>query len=57
MASHPIPPVITQTPEQPLTREEGWELLWSLEGSLKDAFPEEGGASAVLLRERDAWGE
>jgi hypothetical protein len=57
MASHPIPPATTQTSEQPLTREEGWELLWSLEGSLKDVFPEEGGASAVFLREREAWGE
>ena len=55
MATHPNPTQPANEP--PLTYEEAWDLLWSLEGSLKDAFPEEGGASEVLRRERELWGE
>ncbi len=59
MASHPISPSPQQPEldEKPLSYDEGWALFWSLEGSMKDWFPEEGGASGVLLREREAWGE
>ena len=55
MATHPISP----QPEhkEPLTYEQGWELLWSLEGSMKGLFPEEGGPSSVLQQMRDDWGE
>lgn len=56
MASHPIPPT-TPEDEKPLSAEEGWELLLSLEGSMKGWFPDEGGPSEVLRREREAWGE
>jgi hypothetical protein len=57
MASHPIQPAPPELDEKPLSYEEGWALLWSLEGSMKGWFPEEGGASGVMLREREAWGE
>jgi len=57
MASHPIPPNPEIPDEKPLTAEEGWELLESLYGSMKGWFPEEGGPSEVLRREREAWGE
>ncbi len=62
MASNPNPPATPAQPEsgtdeKPLTREEAWELLWSLEGSMKGWFPEEGGPSEILRREREAWGE
>jgi len=57
MASNPIPPSTPELDEKPLSYEEGWALLWSLEGSMEGLFPEEGGASGVMLREREAWGE
>ena len=62
MASQPNPPIVStphesELDEKPLTYEEGWALLWNLEGSMKGWFPEAGGASGILLRERDAWGE
>lgn len=57
MASHPIQPAPPELDEKPLSYEEGSALLWSLEGSMKSWFPEEGGASGVMLREREAWGE
>ena len=57
MASHPIPPATHELDEKPLTRDEWWDLLWSLEGSMEGWFPEEGGPSEILRREREAWGE
>jgi hypothetical protein len=57
MASHPVVPATPELDEKPLTQEEWWDLLWSLEGSMKGLFPEEGGASGVLRKEREAWGE
>jgi hypothetical protein len=59
MASHPISPATPESDldEKPLTYEESWELLSSLEGSMKGWFPDEGGASGVHLKEREAWGE
>jgi hypothetical protein len=62
MASQPNPPVIlaphdSELDEKSLSYDEGWALLLSLEGSMKGWFPEEGGASGVFLREREAWGE
>ena len=56
MASNPTPPS-NDLDEKPLTAEEWWDLLWSLEGSMKGWFPDEGGPSEVLRREREAWGE
>jgi hypothetical protein len=60
MASSPIPTAQypgSPEPERPLTEDEGWALLESLYGSMKGWFPEEGGPSEVLRREREAWGE
>jgi len=60
MASNPNPPAPqpeSGADEKPLTREEAWELLWSLEGSMKGWFPEQGGPSEIMRREREAWGE
>ncbi|MES2392415.1 MAG: hypothetical protein V4555_12295 [Acidobacteriota bacterium] len=57
MASQTIPPALSEAPEQPLTYEEGWVLFDSLYGSMAGWFPDEGGPSGVLLREREAWGE
>jgi hypothetical protein len=59
MASHSILPATnhSEVDEKPLTYEEGWALFWSLEGSMKGWFPEEGGASGVLRKEREDWGE
>jgi hypothetical protein len=57
MASQPSLPVAPETPEQPLTYEEGWALFESLSGSMAGWFPDEGGPSGVMLRERQAWGE
>jgi hypothetical protein len=56
MASNPTPPS-KELDEKPLTAEEGWALFWSLEGSMKGWFPEEGGASGILRKEREDWGE
>lgn len=59
MASHSIPSPATeaQVDEKPLTYGEGWALFWSLEGSMKGWFPEEGGPSGILRKEREDWGE
>ncbi len=57
MASHSIPQATPEGSERPLTAEEGWALLESLYGSMKGWFPEEGGASGVLRKEREDWGE
>ncbi len=57
MASNPIPPASGQGAEKPLTAEEGWALLESLYGCMEGWFPEEGGPSEILRREREAWGE
>jgi len=55
----PTPPATTEpgVDEKPLTAEEGWALFWSLEGNMKGWFPEEGGASGILRKEREDWGE
>jgi hypothetical protein len=57
MASSPIPPSTPEIDEKPLSYEEGWALFDTLYGSMKGWFPEEGGASGVMLKEREAWGE
>jgi len=62
MASQPNSPAIpapheSELDEKPLTYEEGWALFDSLYGSMKCWFPEEGGPSEILRREREAWGE
>lgn len=56
MASNPIPPSVNLA-DKPLTRDEWWDLLESLYGSMTGWFPEQGGPSEVLRREREAWGE
>ena len=57
MASHPVPPATPEPDEKPLSYEEGWALFWTLEGSMKGWFPEEGGPSEILRKEREDWGE
>jgi hypothetical protein len=57
MASHPVTLATTELDEKPLSYEEGWALFDSLYGSMKGWLPEDGGASAVHLKEREAWGE
>ncbi len=62
MASHSIPTIAPDAPplpssEQPLTREQGWDLIVSLFGSAKEAYAEVGGAEAWIAAERAAWGE
>ncbi len=57
MASNPIPPATADATEKPLTRDEWWDLLWSLEGSMKGWFPEEGGPSGILRKQRADWGD
>jgi hypothetical protein len=56
MASSPNPQ-LNDLDEKPLTAEEGWALLESLYGSMKGWFPEEGGPSGILRKEREAWGD
>jgi hypothetical protein len=51
MASQPV------LPEQPLTREQGWELFASLRGVLKESYARLGGAEKVHREEREAWNE
>jgi hypothetical protein len=55
MASHPIPTTTTDCTEEPLTADEGWALFWSLDGSMKGWFPEDGGASGALRKEHEDW--
>ena len=55
MASNPTPPS-NDLDTTPVTAEDGWALLWSLEGSMRGWFPEEGGASGVIRKEREDWG-
>ncbi len=43
MASNPIPPATTELDEKPLSRDEWWELLWILEGSMEGWFPTKAG--------------
>jgi hypothetical protein len=57
MASNPAPQATAETAEKPLTAEEGWALFESLYGSMKGWFPEEGGPSGVMRKEREDWGE
>ena len=57
MASNPIPPAVLNSADKALTREEWWDLPESLYGSMTGWFPEEGGPSEVLRREREAWSE
>ena len=56
MAINPIPDS-TPKEERPLTKEEGWALFESLHGCMEGWFPEEGGVSGLLRKEREAWAE
>ena len=57
MASHPIPQATSDAPEQPLTREEGWQLFQTLRGVLKESYVRLGGAEEFHRHEREAWNE
>jgi hypothetical protein len=56
MATHPVPPVVDNE-ERPLTREEGWELLHSMRGILKESYAKLGGAEEYHRQEREAWND
>lgn len=55
MATNPNPSANSGTPERPLTYEEGWQLLRSVRGILKESYPELGGAEEFHRRERESW--
>jgi hypothetical protein len=60
MATNPIPSLPTpdpSQPERPLTRDETWELIFSLYGSAREMYAEVGGAEAWIKAERAAWAE
>ena len=57
MASHPIPAAITDSQERRLTREEGWELLESMRGILKESYAKLGGSEEYHRKERESWDE
>lgn len=53
MATNPIPAVASEP--RPLTKDEGWDLIFSLFGSAKDLYAQVGGAEAWIQSERAAW--
>jgi hypothetical protein len=55
MSSQPVPPASAALPDQPLTREEGWDLIFSLFGSAKESYAQVGGSEAWMRSERAAW--
>ena len=60
MAFHSIPPESneasnTELAEKPLTQNEGWDLIFSLFGSAKEAYTEVRGSEAWMRSERAAW--
>ncbi len=55
MASHMIPPAAIEIPEKPLSREEGWDLIFGLFGTAKEAYAAVGGSDAWMRSERAAW--
>jgi hypothetical protein len=60
MATHSIPPAHTPgslDPVRPLSRDEWWDLAFSLVGSARELYAEVGGAEAWIKAERAAWGE
>jgi len=62
MASHSIPSASTKAPnaeltDKPLTCEEGWDLIFSLFGSAKEAYAKVGGSEAWMRSERAGWGQ
>ena len=54
---NPLPPLADETTEPRLSREEGWELIFSLFGAAGDMYAKVGGAEALIRAERAAWGE
>ena len=54
---NPLPPPTAETAEPRLTREEGWDLIFSLFGTAGDMYAKVGGAEAFIRAERAAWGE
>jgi hypothetical protein len=60
MASQPTIPEVPlelelDASEPRLTREEGWELIFSLFGSGREMYAKAGGAEAFIKAERAAW--
>jgi hypothetical protein len=56
MATHPMPsaPLLDSAElERPLTRDEWWDLVFSLEGSAKEMLAKVGGGEAWMRRLRD----
>ena len=55
----PTPPLddLGETAEPRLSYDQGWELIFSLFGTAKEAYAEYGGAEAFIRAERAAWGE
>ena len=56
---NPLPPVppFDETTEPRLSREEGWDLIFSLLGSAREMYAEVGGAEAFIRAERATWDE
>jgi hypothetical protein len=46
---------IADEPEKRLTKDEGWNLIFSLFGTAKDLYAPYGGGDSWLRAERDAW--
>ena len=55
--AYPIPADTTDSEERSLTREEGWELLRSMRGILKESYVKLGGAEEYHRKERESWDE
>lgn len=55
--SIPAPLPCPALDEQPLTREQGWDLIFSLFGTAKQAYAGVGGSEAWIRSERAAWSE
>jgi hypothetical protein len=57
MASQPVSPVAPELEESLLSRNDGWDLIFSLFGTAKDLYAPYGGGEAWLRSERAGWNE
>ena len=57
MASNLIPTATNASEDRSLTREEGWELLESMRGILKESYAKLGGSEEYHRKERESWDE
>ena len=60
MATHPViaemPADLNVEENEPrLSREEGWQLIFSMFGTAKEMYAEVGGSDAFMREERAAW--